>query len=169
MCEVAGMITAMTAIAGGIGSYAQSVQQNQQAQANQAYQIAVARSNAEAALINSQYALDAGEREANKLDDQKRLALGIVKKKFGASNVEINSGSPYASLVSKSTEFETKKSDVMQDAEKQAWNYQVNANNSLNQANFLASQNISGVGPYNSLMSIVGTGLDVMAKAISYA
>ncbi len=169
MCEVAGMITAMTAIAGGIGSYAESVQRNQQASANQAYQIAIARSNAEAALINSQYALDAGKRKTEELDNQKALAVGKLKSNYGASNVEINSGSPGDSLVSMSTVYDTEKTAVQEDAEKQAWNYQVNANNSLNQANFLASQNISGVGPYNSLMSIVGTGLDAMAKAISYA
>jgi hypothetical protein len=97
------MADPITAIVGGVGLAssvaggffgAQGAEYQAQAQANQAqYQAGVARINAQIQKQNADYAIAAGEVEAQQAGIGTRQTVGAERAAFGAGNIDVNSGS----------------------------------------------------------------------------
>ena len=159
MCEVAGLITAMSAIIGGFSSYASSVRQQEQAEAAQEYQAMVAKNNAEIMRANAEYAEDIGQ---ERKEDEKRkhlMTIGRMKANIGAAGVSLK-GSPVAALVSEDTNYQYALNSIDNNVAREVWKNNVAADGSLNRARYIQNQNVgSGASPLASLSnSLLGVG-----------
>ena len=159
MCEVAGLITAMSAIVGGLSSFANSSRQQQEAEAAQEYQAMVARNNAKVLQTNAEYAKDIGE-ERKEEEKRKHLAtIGRMKANIGAAGISMN-GSPLSALVSEDTNYRYALNTINNDVAREVWKNNVAANNSLNKANYIQNQDTGrGLSPLVNLSnSLLGAG-----------
>ena len=144
MCELAGLITAMSAVVGGVSSLSKSSQQAQSAHNAQEYQAAVQSNNAYIEQTKAQYAKDQGLKNIDDANKERASVLGKIKAARGASGVTM-SGSPVDQLVSAETDYNSKIDSIRENTAREVWGYNANANTYINNANNILSQS-TGVG-----------------------
>ncbi len=156
MCELAGVITAMSAVIGGVTGLADSAAQAQSARAQQEYTAAMARSQAQQLLNQAEYAKEAGEKELDDEEKRRNRVLASIKTSMGAANVTMN-GSPVDVLSSAETEHISNVDAINTDTRRKIADYNYQAQLQLANANFGLSQS-SG-----SLKSLVNVGTSLLS------
>ena len=159
MCEVAGIITAMASVVGGIAGLSKSYQQAQSARNAQEYNAAVQSNMAYIEQTKAQYAKDQSVKKINEANKEKSLVLGKIKAARGASGVTM-SGSPVDQLVSTATDYNSKIDSIRESAAREVWGHNANANTYVNDANHILSQSTGvGVSPFlDFTKSVIGAG-----------
>ena len=147
MCEVAGIITAMSAVVGGISGLSKNSQEAQRARNAQEYQAAVQSNNAYIEQTKAQYAKEQGLKNIDEANKERASVLGKIKAARGASGVTM-SGSPVDQLVSADTNYNYKIDSIREDTAREVWGYNINANAYINNANNILSQSTGfGLSP----------------------
>ena len=133
----------MTAAGGIAGAAGAEENANVQAQ--------IARNNANTALYNSHIAGLQGEQQATMKGMQTAQTVGKIKTNFGASGVDVNSGSPAAVAAAAASAGSTDQQTIKSDAARQAWGYATQSVADQNQAGFDEQQ-----GEFGALSSLLG-------------
>ncbi len=154
MCELAGAITAMAAVIGGVTGLADSAVQAQSARAQQEYSAAVARSQAQQLLNQAEYAKEDGEKQLDDEENRRNKVLASIKTRMGAANVTMN-GSPGDALTSAETEHISNKDSIINKTNRDIANYNYQAELQLASANNSLSQSVGSL----KALSNAGTSL----------
>lgn len=157
MCSVSGLLTGLTAVSGMMGSLssaAASMQQAQQQRQINDYNIAMANDNARISREQAADALKQSERKEKEYRMELAKKNGTLKSRLGASNVEM-SGSPTDQLLDNAAWGEYDAAKIKEEGKRNAWNYNVQANNYMNQAHKLSmnSYAVDGLGVMSNIIS----------------
>ena len=160
MCSIIGAIAGFSGI---LGTFASAGAQSQQvAAANRAaeYNANVARTNASYAEQQAKDARERGVEEAKLKSYEIAKTMGEQKTNFATSGVELSgSAEQVLSDTAKWGKYDTNK--IKENAEKEAWGYEVQQTNYLNQANMqqASKQSFSPFGSILSGVTSIGTNL----------
>ncbi len=160
MCSIMGAIAGISGIMGTFASAsAQSQSISAQNRANE-YNAIAAQNNATLSAQQAQDARDRAKEDAKMKGMEVAKVMGTQKTRYNASGVEL-AGS--AEQVIGDTAFwgEYDKNTILNNGEKEAWGYEMQQTNYLNQANMYRAnkQNNSVFGSILSGMTSVGMGL----------
>lgn len=153
------IISIFTSLAGGVfgmmGAQAQA-----QAQANMYnYQAQIAQRNAVIAEQNAEYERQAGEVAAQQAGIKGHQQESMVRAAYGATGIDVNSGSPEA--VQESQSLVTQEDEALQrsNAERRAYDFQVQKFGDLAQSNLdtFGAQNALESGKIAGISSLIGS------------
>lgn len=166
MCSVVGAIAGISGILGTFASAsAQSQSISAQNQANE-YNARVAMTNASYSAQQAQDARDRGKEEAKMKGLEVARTIGTQKNKYSASGVELT-GSAEQALADTAMWGEYDKNTILNNAEKEAWGYEVEQTNYLNRANMLQASKKS-YSPFGSILSgVTSVGMN-LANTYAY-
>lgn len=118
---------------------------------NASVQAQIARNNANTAQWNANIASQQGEQQSTMKGMQTAQTVGKVKTGFGASGVDVNSGSPASVAAAVSSAGMTDQQTIKSDAARTAWGYETQSTNFDNQATVDKQQ-----GDWGALSSLLG-------------
>lgn len=130
------------------------------------YQAAVAKINANIDTQNSEYALDQGERQAQKFGIQAGQQRGAIIAGQGASGIAIGSGSSADVVRSQGVLTGMDLNQIRTNAAKTSYDYTVKATADTNQASLdvMAGENAKTAGDINAASSILSSVGSVASK-----
>ena len=160
MCSIMGAIAGISGILGtfaSAGAQAESVSAHNNAAQ---YNAQVAMTNASYSAQQAQDARDRGAEDAKMKGLEVAKVIGSETNKYAASGVELT-GSAGQKLADTAMWGEYDKNTIGNNAEKEAWGYEVEQTNYLNKANMLqaSKQNYSPFGSIVSGVTSVGMNL----------
>ncbi len=170
MCDM-GASLIMTGITTALSMAGQAVQASQASSAAKAqagYQQAALDQQKQ---VNERQAQDAVQRGIEAKNQHERNAariMGEQRSALAASGVTLDSGSPLAMLVESAEEAQHDSNTITQNAAREAWGYQVSANNAENEKSLVASSakntasqawTKAAFGMGDSLLGGIGTGM----------
>ncbi len=138
MCGVPIIFSAMSAILGGVSSFAGIAQEAENARRARDYQSAVAQNAANVANAKIKYIQDEGAKRIQQARDEKASLLGKIKAIRGASGVTLN-GSPTDSLISIERQGQYDINNIREGVARDVWNTRVGANENINSSNYAIS------------------------------
>ncbi len=166
MCSVMGAISGVLGIMGTVASSSAQAQAiDAQNKAND-YNAQVAMANAQLSAKQAQDAIDRGEEDVKTKAREIAQTIGTQKSTYLSSGVEL-AGSAVDTIADTAAWGEYDKQTIRDNADKEAWNYDMQAANYTNEANMLQASKRS-YSPFGSLLSgvtSVGMGL---ANTYSY-
>ena len=135
------------------------------------YQAGLAVQNSILAKQDSNYTLSAGEVEEQQLGMKTRAQIGATRAGFGASNVDVNTGSS-SRVTSSETEIGQEEESVSQaNTLKKAYGFSVKSAQDVAQSNVYstAAQTSKESGNINALSTIIGGASGVASKWMQYS
>lgn len=133
-------LSAVGGIMGAVGS-----------EENAAVQSQIARNNANTAMWNANIASQQGEQRSTMQGMKTAQTVGKIKAGFGASGVDVNSGSPADVAAAASSAGMTDQQTIKSDAARTAWGYETQSTNFQDQAQLDKQQ-----GDWGALSSLLG-------------
>lgn len=143
MCEPTTILAVSSLVIGAVGA----VQQVNAANAAADATTQQSKENAKIADAQARDTMLAGQIEEDRRRQQTRALLGSQRAAFAANNVDMSTGTPMELLGDTAAIGEEDAMTIRANAARQAWGYQVDANNSRNQgrmAQAAASNNATG-------------------------
>ena len=133
-------IAAIAGVAGaGISAYG-ALYQGAAAKESASYQAAVAANNAVIANQNAQYAVAAGQQQAEAVSLKGAAQQGKVKAALAANNIDVSTGSAKNVQVSQAETNQLDTETVLNNAELQAYGYRVEATGYTAESGLLTTQ-----------------------------
>lgn len=153
-------------IAGGAAQAQGAAFSGQAQQQSYLYQAGVANINQQIAKQNQDYALNAGEQQAEKYGMAGGQRLGSIKASQGSSGLDVNSGSAVAVRAGESKVIHMDLDQIRSNAAKTAYDYDTQATGFENQAKLyrMAGANAKTAASINVESSILGTASSVAGK-----
>ncbi len=164
MAANGGLMLGSSAAMGGLSSIGTAFSQSQAMQAQGAYQNTVAQANAGVAGIQSTNAIQQGDIAATQSDLKTRGIIGSQRASLAAQGVDINSGSAAAVQASTGAVGALDSLTIRNNAWRQAWGYQVQAENDTASGQFaqMAANN-------NSTNTLLTGGMNAVSSGIKSA
>ena len=154
MCDLMVGLAMGAGMLGSIANYAAESSAVSAQNAANDYNAAVAMENANLADKQAKDALERGEEDAEAKKLEIAAELGKEKAAYGASGVEL-SGTPTEKLSQTSYWGQQDVNTIHDNAEDEAWGYDVQKNNYLKQANMLQASKQS-VSPFSIITGMSG-------------
>lgn len=161
---------AATVVGGGISAVG-AAQAGAAGKASYTYQSQVAANNKIIADRNAEYAIAAGETEAQTMGMKTKAQIGQTLATQGAKGLNVNSGSNLAVRESEASIGSFNEMMIRHNAQRQAYGAKVEGMNQENQAktSMMAGQQASKAGQIGALSSIVGSAASVSNKWLGYS
>lgn len=118
---------------------------------NASVQAQIARNNANTAMWNANIAGEQGEQQSAMKGMQTAQTVGKMRAAFGASGVDVNSGSPADVQAAADAAGLTDQQTIKSDAARRAWGYETQSSNFENQSKVDVQQ-----GNWGALSSLLG-------------
>jgi hypothetical protein len=134
------------------------------------YQASIAKQNAAIAKQNADYAMNQGEQSALKYGIGAGQRMGQITAAQGSSGFDLNSGSATNIRKSQAATTNMDLTQIRSDAAKTAYNYDVSATQSEEQASLykMSADNASKAGGYNAAASILGSAASVSSEWLQW-
>lgn len=123
-------------LVGSISSIATAYSQSQALKSAGVYQNTIAQTNAKLAGVEAQQAVQQGDIAASKQNLQTQAAVGEAKAQQGTSGVDVGSGSAALVRLGATQAGLTNETTIRNNAQRQAWGYQVQATQDVYQGKF---------------------------------
>lgn len=130
------------------------------------YQASIAKVNQQIAKQNADYALAAGEVEAQRSGMKTRAQIGETRAIQGASGLDVNTGSAARVRTSEAEIGLQDQALIRSNAARRAYGYEVEGEQQKSQASLygMAAENASSAGKIGALSSILGGASSVSSK-----
>lgn len=161
---------AATVIGGGMSAVG-AAQGGAASKASYTYQSQVAANNKIIADRNAEYAIAAGETEAQMMGMKTKAQIGQTLATQGAKGLDVNSGSPLAVRESEAEIGSFNEMMIRHNAGRQAYGAKIEGMNAENQGRVAtaAGNQASRAGQIGALSSIVGSAASVSSKWLGYS
>lgn len=150
---------------GGIGALGSLFQGKSQSNLYN-YQAGIAQQNAALATQDANYAISTGEIQTQQVGMQTRAQVGATRAGFGASNVDVNSGSSSKVISSETSIGQENEAVTSANAAKRAFGFNVKGAMDTGQAGVYstAATNSTTAGEFGAASSIIGAAGNVSSK-----
>ncbi len=164
------MISTGTSAVGGIVGAVGALNSGSANSDSAMYQAAVARNNSTVAEQNAQYALEAGKRQESAQRQKTAQMIGAQRANMAANGIDIGSGSALNLQADSRLVGEMDALTIRNNAERQAYNYRVQAGDFTANSGLLTQQasNARRAGNTNAFTSIVGGASSVADKWLKW-
>lgn len=158
----------VASVAGGVVSAIGSKQAGDSKAAMYNYQAGVAQLNTQIAKQNADYAINAGEVEAQQSGMKTRAIVGTTLAQQGASGLAVGTGANAKVVQSEKEVGEEDVGIIRSNAAKRAYGYEVEATQATAQGGLdtMAASDAKSAGDINAISSLLGTAGSVSSKWI---
>lgn len=162
---LAGIGIGASAASGGIGALGSLFQGRSQSNLYN-YQAGIAQQNAALATQDANYAISTGEIQTQQAGMSTRRQVGATRAGFGASNVDVNSGSSSRVVSSETSIGQENEAVTSANAAKRAFGFNVKGAMDIGQASAYsaAAKNSQTAGEFGAVSSIIGAAGNVSSK-----
>lgn len=169
MCEPSTWIMGIAAVVSAVvGTTTSIVSANNTKKVNE-YQAKVAKNNAEIAEENARNERQSGLEESRQQRIKTIQAIGAQQTAMAANGIDISSGTALDTVTDTAQTGELDALMIQYNSERQAFNYEVGANNFTNQANLdmFAAKNAKTAGTLNAIGSVADAGMKLSSSGVS--
>jgi hypothetical protein len=161
-----GMLGMGSSLMGGLTGALGSIMGGSSQSAMYKYQAGIATMNAKVAKQNAEYAIQSGESQSFQSGQKTRFQIGQQKTAQGASNLDVNSGSPSQVRDSQQAVGMVDQSTIRTNAGRKAYGFEVESAQDTAQAgaDLAAAKNATTAGDIGAFSSIIGSAGSVSSK-----